>query len=100
MLAFYGSCLTKFKWLGIRPTDIMAEHNSCLTFPMTKKDVKAVEAMLEDADFKTRLEWHQELQIMLKNKQKIAIESLAFCGVRSYLTDVFLPMKLQLEDWI
>jgi len=100
MLAFYANCLKKFKWLGIRPTDIMVEHSGRLSFSMTKKDVKTVKDMLEDADFKTRLEWHQELQFLVKNKRMIAIESLAFCGVRSYLTDVFLPMKLQLEDWI
>lgn len=69
---------------------------------MNKKDIQTVEDMLlNDTYFKTRPKWiNDELHIMLKNKQKIAIESLCLFGVRSYLTTVLLPMKLQLEDWI
>jgi DNA topoisomerase VI subunit A len=124
MLAFYGRRLKNFKWLGIRPTDIIAEHNSCRIISMDSKDIETAKDILNDDYFKTRLismdskdietakdilnddyfktrpKWIEELHIMLKNKQKIAIESLCLSGVRSYLTTVFLPMKLQLEDWI
>lgn len=100
MLAFYATCLKNFKWLGIRPTDIMAKHSGRLSFSMTTKDVNTVKDVLKDAVFKTRLEWRQELQNLVKNKRMIGIEALALCGLRSYLTGVFLPMKLQLEDWI
>ncbi|PNY04393.1 homeobox-leucine zipper protein REVOLUTA-like [Trifolium pratense] len=103
MLAFYGRRLKILKCLGIRPTDIniMAVDESLdrLVFPMNKKDIKTANNLLKDAYVNNRPEWLHELHITLEKKQKIAIESLTSCGVASYVTEVFLPMKLQQEDW-
>ncbi|MCH86545.1 DNA topoisomerase 6 subunit A-like [Trifolium medium] len=103
MLAFYGRSLKNLKWLGIRPSDIMAvsESSPRVVFPMNKKDIKTANMLLEkDAYVNNRPEWLYELGIMLEKKQKIEIECLTNWGVASYLTEVFLPMKLQQEDWI
>ncbi|KAG9145859.1 hypothetical protein Leryth_020195 [Lithospermum erythrorhizon] len=101
--AFYGRRLNNIKWLGIRPTDIVGHKVSVdqRTFSMTDKDIKTVKDMLlKDAYLKNRPQWLHELHIMLKIKQKVEIESLCCFGVVAYLTEVFLSMKLQQEDWI
>ncbi|KAL6565766.1 DNA topoisomerase 6 subunit A [Orobanche hederae] len=101
MLVFYGRRLNNIKWLGIRPSD-MVKHNMSVhdcTFRLTKTDSTTAKRLLNDDYVKNRPRWLDELDTMLKIKQKAEIQSLSCFGM-AYLTQVFLPMKLQQEDWI
>ena len=44
-------------------------------------------------------EWVKELEIMMRTKTKAEIQSLSSFGFQ-FLTEVYLPLKLQEGDWI
>ncbi|KAL6561144.1 DNA topoisomerase 6 subunit A [Orobanche minor] len=100
MMSFYGHGLNDIKWLGIRPTDFdkykMGER---LTLPMTNKDIKIGKDFFKDHFVNQNPEWLLELKVMLECNRKTEIDAL-YCFGLKYLTRVFLPMKLQEEDWI
>ena len=43
--------------------------------------------------------WVKEVEIMLKTKTKAEIQALSSYGFQ-YLSEVYLPLKLQQGDWI
>ena len=43
--------------------------------------------------------WVAELELMLKSKEKAEIQALSSFGFQ-YLSQVYLPLKLQEGDWI
>jgi meiotic recombination protein SPO11 len=54
---------------------------------------------LEEDFIKANPEWVAELELMLKKKQKAEIQALSSFGFQ-YLSQVYLPLKLQEGDWI
>jgi meiotic recombination protein SPO11 len=44
-------------------------------------------------------DWVAELELMLKTKEKAEIQALSSFGFQ-YLSQVYLPLKLQEGDWI
>ncbi|GAQ77576.1 Topoisomerase 6 subunit A homolog 3 [Klebsormidium nitens] len=88
------------KWLGVRPSDLdrFKIPEQC-RLPMTDADMKTGKEMLEEDFIKKDPRWHAELELMVKKKEKAEIQALSSFGFQ-YLTEVYLPMKLQEGDWI
>ena len=88
------------KWLGLRPSDFerYALPDQC-RLPMSDKDIKTGQEMLKEEFILKNPEWVKELELMLKYKQKAEIQALSAFGFQ-FVTDVYLPRKLQAGDWI
>jgi meiotic recombination protein SPO11 len=55
--------------------------------------------LLEEDFVKQNEGWVKELETMLRTRQKAEIQALSSFGFQ-YLTEVYLPLKLQQQDWI
>ncbi|WOG91237.1 hypothetical protein DCAR_0310485 [Daucus carota subsp. sativus] len=88
------------KWLGIRPSDLDKYKipEQC-RLPMTEQDIKTGKDLLEEDFVKKNPGWVEELNIMVKSKQKAEIQALSSFGFQ-YLSEVYLPLKLQQKDWL
>ncbi|KAA8518815.1 hypothetical protein F0562_016411 [Nyssa sinensis] len=88
------------KWLGIRPSDLDKYQipEQC-RLPMTEQDIKTGKDMLEEDFVKKNPGWVEELSLMVKTKQKAEIQALSSFGFQ-YLSEVYLPLKLQQKDWL
>ncbi|GMN39068.1 hypothetical protein TIFTF001_008287 [Ficus carica] len=88
------------KWLGIRPSDLDKYKipEQC-RLPMTEQDIKTGKDMLEEDFVKKNPGWVEELTLMVKTKQKAEIQALSTFGFQ-YLSEVYLPLKLQQQDWL
>ncbi|KAJ7527329.1 hypothetical protein O6H91_16G048600 [Diphasiastrum complanatum] len=88
------------KWLGVRPSDLNKYKipEQC-RLPMTDQDIKTGKDLLEEDFIKKDPNWHKELEVMVKTKEKAEIQALSSFGFQ-YLSEVYLPMKLQERDWI
>ncbi|CAN4121613.1 unnamed protein product [Withania somnifera] len=76
------------KWLGISPSDL-----DKYKIPEQWKD------LLEEDFVKKNPAWVEELNLMVKTKQKAEIQALSSFGFQ-YLSEVYLPLKLQEQDWL
>ncbi|KAH7553469.1 hypothetical protein ACOSP7_029806 [Xanthoceras sorbifolium] len=88
------------KWLGIRPSDLDKYKipEQC-RLPMTEQDIKTGKDLLEEDFVKKNPGWVEELTLMVKTKQKAEIQALSTFGFQ-YLSEVYLPLKLQQKDWL
>ncbi|KAG5550018.1 hypothetical protein RHGRI_015102 [Rhododendron griersonianum] len=88
------------KWLGVRPSDLDKYKipEQC-RLPMTEQDIKTGKDLLEEDFVKKNPGWVEELTLMVKTKQKAEIQALSSFGFQ-YLSEVYLPLKLQQKDWL
>ncbi|XP_020591227.1 DNA topoisomerase 6 subunit A3 [Phalaenopsis equestris] len=88
------------KWLGVRPSDLDKYQvpEQC-RLPMTDQDVKAGKDLLEEDFVKRNEGWVKELEMMVKTRQKAEIQALSSFGFQ-YLSEVYLPLKIQQQDWL
>jgi len=88
------------KWLGVRPSDLdrFRIPQQC-RLAMTDEDVKTGRKLLEEDFVKANPDWVTELETMVKTKEKAEIQALSSFGFQ-YLTQAYLPLKLQEGDWI
>ncbi|KAJ1375410.1 Winged helix-like DNA-binding domain superfamily [Sesbania bispinosa] len=88
------------KWLGVRPSDLDKYKipEQC-RLPMTEQDIKTGKDLLEEDFVKKNPGWVEELTLMVKTKQKAEIQALSTFGFQ-YLSEVYLPLKLQQKDWL
>ncbi|KAF5184358.1 Dna topoisomerase 6 subunit a [Thalictrum thalictroides] len=88
------------KWLGVRPSDLDKYKipEQC-RLPMTEQDIKTGKDMLEEDFVKKNPGWVEELSLMVRTKQKAEIQALSTFGFQ-YLSEVYLPLKLQQQDWL
>ncbi|EFJ51555.1 hypothetical protein VOLCADRAFT_103453 [Volvox carteri f. nagariensis] len=88
------------KWLGVRPSDLDRFNipQQC-RLPMTEEDIKTGRRLLEEDFIRANPEWVKELELMLATKVKAEIQALSSFGFQ-YLTQVYLPLKLQEGDWV
>ena len=84
----------------MRPTDLdrFKLPNQC-RLDMTEHDIKLGNKLLTEDFIQCNPEWMKELKVMLKSKEKAEIQALSSFGFQ-YLTEVYLPLKLQEKDWI
>lgn len=101
-MAFDSANLTTpdIKWLGVRPSDLNKFHipEQC-RLEMSQKDVETGQHMLKEEFIQQNPDWVSEVNIMLKSKTKAEIQALSSYGFQ-YLSEVYLPLKLQQGDWI
>jgi meiotic recombination protein SPO11 len=88
------------KWLGVRPSDLDKYNipEQC-RLKMTDHDIKTGKEMLNEPFIQKNPVWHRELELMLKTKEKAEIQALSTFGFQ-YLTEVYLPKKLEQGDWV
>jgi len=88
------------KWLGVRPSDLDKYNipDQC-RLEMTEHDIKTGKELLKEDFIKKNPEWMKELELMVQTKEKAEIQALSNFGFQ-YLTQVYLPLKLQQGDWI
>ena len=88
------------KWLGVRPSDLdRCNIPQQCRLPMTDDDVKTGKRLMEEEFIKANPEWVKELEIMTSTKVKAEIQALSSFGFQ-YLSQVYLPLKLQQGGWI
>jgi meiotic recombination protein SPO11 len=90
----------ELKLLGVLTRDL-DEYKipKAVRIPMTPADVKRVKDMLKEPFVQQNKPWVEDLQLMLKMKEKAEIQAFASHSFQ-YLTDEYLPRKLDTGDWI
>jgi len=88
------------KWLGVLPSDLdKYEIPQAARLKMTDSDIATGKALLKEPFVRRRKRWVEELSLMIKTGQKAEIQALASHGFR-FLTEKYLPEKLETADWI
>ena len=86
--------------LGVLSKDL-AEYNipdNC-RIPMNKQDNKRLDEMLNEEFVKNNKPWYDDLKLMKKLKVKAEIQALSAHGFE-FLTESYLPNKIESGDWI
>jgi meiotic recombination protein SPO11 len=88
------------KWLGLRPSDLNKfDLPEQCRLDMTENDIKTGKELMKEDFIQKNPEWMKELEIMVKTKKKAEIQALSSFGFQ-FITEVYLPRKLQTGDWI
>ena len=66
---------------------------------MTKEDTKRAEDLLDEDFVRARPVWQREVEIMINTQEKAEIQALMSHELR-YMTNVYLPEKLESGDWL
>ena len=90
----------ELKLLGVLSRDL-DEYNvpKAVRIPMQPTDIKRVRDMLKEPFVQQNKEWVKDLRLMLQLKEKAEIQAFASHSFQ-YLTDEYLPRKLETGDWI
>ncbi|MHA1614325.1 MAG: helix-hairpin-helix domain-containing protein [Candidatus Thorarchaeota archaeon] len=88
------------KLLGVLSRDL-DEYKipKAVRIPMQPTDIKRVKDMLKEPFVQKNKEWVTDLKLMLQLKEKAEIQAFAAHSFQ-YLTDEYLPRKLESGDWI
>lgn len=88
------------KLLGVLSRDLDKFNiPKSVRIPMEPTDIKRVKEMLKEPFVRQNKEWVEDLELMLKLKEKAEIQAFAAHSFE-YLTDEYLPTKLETGDWI
>jgi len=66
---------------------------------MTPQDIKRAKAILKEPFVARNRRWVSDIKLMLKRKEKAEIQALAAHGFE-FLSETYLPTKLETGDWI
>jgi meiotic recombination protein SPO11 len=90
----------ELKLLGVLSRDL-DEYNipKSVRIPMMPADIKRVKDMLKEPFVQRNKPWVEDLELMLKIKEKAEIQAFASHSFE-YLTDEYIPRKLETGDWI
>ncbi len=90
----------ELKLLGVLSRDL-DEYNipKAVRIPMEQADIKRVKDMLKEPFVQANKEWVEDLKLMLKMREKAEIQAFASHSFQ-FLTDEYLPRKLETGDWI
>ena len=90
----------ELKLLGVLSRDL-DEYDipKSVRIPMEPTDIKRVKDMLKEPFVKQNKEWVEDLKLMLNLKEKAEIQAFASHSFK-YLTDEYIPRKLETADWI
>jgi meiotic recombination protein SPO11 len=90
----------ELKLLGVLSRDL-EEYNipKSVRIPMEPTDIKRVRDMLNEPFVQSNKAWVKDLRLMLKLREKAEIQAFASHSFE-YLTDDYLPRKLETGDWI
>ena len=86
--------------LGIRSSDF-DKHKipNEVRVQMTPQEIKVLDRLLEEEFVICKPQWFEELTRMRETKQNVEIQALNCFGM-DYLANVYLPRKLQAEEWV
>jgi DNA topoisomerase VI subunit A len=101
-LSFETSYLAvpKARFLGLLPSDLdRFKVPKAARIEMTDWDMKKAQNLLDYPWIKNNKRWTKELKLMIKNKEKAELQALAKHGI-TFMTDVYIPQKLEEKDWI
>lgn len=101
-LSFETSYLAvpKARFLGLLPSDLdRFKVPKAARIEMTDWDLKKAQNLLDYPWIKNNKRWTKELKLMIKNKEKAELQALAKHGI-TFMTDVYIPQKLEEKDWI
>lgn len=86
--------------LGVRPSDLDKYKipEQC-RLDMSDHDIKTGKELLEEEFIQKNPDWVRELKLMIETKKKAEIQALSSFGFQ-YLSNVYLPLKLQHGGWI
>ncbi len=88
------------KLLGLLPSDLdRFKVPKAARLKMTEWDMKKARDMLEMPWIKRNKRWAKELKQMINTREKAELQALAKHGI-TFMTDVYIPQKLEEEDWI
>ncbi len=88
------------KWLGVRPSDLdKYQIPKDVRIPLSPKDRERALQLLEEPFIQARPKYVEEIKLMLRTREKAEIQALASKGFR-FLTQKYLPSKLEIGDWI
>ena len=90
----------ELKLLGVLSRDL-DEYKipKAVRIPMQPTDIKRVKDMLKEPFVKRNKPWVDDLELMLRLKEKAEIQAFASHSFE-FLTDEYLPRKLETGDWI
>ncbi|MFW9966368.1 MAG: helix-hairpin-helix domain-containing protein [Candidatus Thorarchaeota archaeon] len=90
----------ELKLLGVLSRDL-DEYDipKSVRIPMEPTDIKRVRDMLKEPFVQGNRAWVKDLQLMLRLREKAEIQAFASHSFE-YLTDDYLPRKLETGDWI
>jgi meiotic recombination protein SPO11 len=66
---------------------------------MTPQDIKRAKAVMKEPFVEQNPKWVADIQLMVKRKEKAEIQALSSHGFE-FLTETYLPTKLETGDWI
>ena len=90
----------ELKLLGVLSRDLDAYNiPKAVRIPMEPTDIKRVKDMLKEPFIQKNKAWVKDLKLMLQLKEKAEIQAFASHSFQ-YLTDEYLPTKLETGDWI
>ncbi|MFQ5814911.1 MAG: DNA topoisomerase VI [Candidatus Hydrothermarchaeaceae archaeon] len=101
-LSFESSYLAvpKAKFLGLLPSDLdKFKVPKAARLEMTDWDMKKAQNMLNYPWIRNNKKWRSELQLMVDRREKAELQALAKHGI-TFMTDVYIPQKLESRDWI
>lgn len=86
--------------LGLLSRDLLeySVPENC-RIPMTKQDLKRLDELLNEDFVMNNAAWREDLELMKKLKVKAEIQALSSKGFE-FLTEKYLPNKLESADWI
>ena len=88
------------KYLGIRAIDYeRCDLSDDVQIEMDDKDIKRANEIAAYPWFKGHKGWQKEIAKMLSNGFKMEVESLINKDI-SYVTEVYVPERLQKKDWL
>jgi DNA topoisomerase VI subunit A len=86
--------------LGLLPSDLdKFEVPKAARLKMTEWDLKKAKNMLEYPWIAGNKRWREELKLMIHRQEKAELQALAQHGI-TFMTDVYIPQKLEEKDWI
>ncbi len=95
-----GLAVPDFKWLGLFPSDIDTyKLPKEALIEMSPRDIKRAEDLLQEDFVKARPAWKHEIELMLEKGKKAEIQALASKNLR-FMTDYYLPHKIDSGDWV
>jgi meiotic recombination protein SPO11 len=90
----------ELKLLGVLSRDLDAFNiPKSVRIPMEPADIKRVREMLKEPFVQKNKEWVEDLKLMLNMKEKAEIQAFASHSFE-FLTDEYIPQKLETGDWI
>ena len=88
------------RYLGLRSKDFeRCQLSNSVKINLSETDIKRARQIAEYPWFQHKKEWQKEIELMLKNGFKLEVESLISKDI-SYVTDEFVPARLEDQDFL